>query len=586
LLLAAAVTFTRKTLPTRNGPRDVVVRDFNRDGQNDIVVANSRDQLGLTVYRGLGRGSFKRAGDLNLNAAPFAMLAGDFNNDGLPDLAIADGGSSNIIVALNTGGLRFNKQTSYFVNGLPVDVVAADFDRNGVLDLAAVTDGGTLALLLGNGNGTFVTGNTFDVGVGPRNITVGDFNGDLFPDVAVTLGSNEVAVMLNNRGNNFLDPKIFFVGQLPTGIVAGQFTGTPAVDLAVANQADNTVSVLRGDGRGNFVQTQVVTLIPGGLPGPTMIDAADLNADGFQDLVVTGTTFNQITIAYGNASGRFITRQNVVVGNTPVGLAIADLDKNGSLDIVVTNFNDNTMSLLFQSAAPGDTFATAIDLGTINGTKTVNSSLGPVATQRFYKFTLAQASAVRIMLFNLTAHAALTLFLPGGRQITSNRPGTVPQGILGTAVAGTYHLRITVAANTRAAFRLSVSATPAPGETTELNTLSNVDDTPSTAINLGTLSPGDTVRTTEFVGKTVDVRDNFKFSLTAPGMTTVTLGNLTGDAALVLYQKIATGYALLVRSDNPGTRTEVITRQLFAGTYLVVVVGKSNTTYRLTVAIA
>ena len=151
-ILLAVSTFTRVDLGTGNGPRSVVVRDFNRDGLNDIIVGNSRDELGLTICAGR-RGRFARRTDRNTgNIFPFAMVAGDFNTDGLPDLAIADGISSNITIAINTGGFRFNfTNTIFTTTGIPLDIVTADFDRNGSLDLAAVTDGGSLVPLLGRG---------------------------------------------------------------------------------------------------------------------------------------------------------------------------------------------------------------------------------------------------------------------------------------------------------------------------------------------------------------------------------------------------------------------------------------------------
>ena len=62
--------------------------------------------------------------------------------------------------------------------------------------------------------------------------------------------------MLNNNGTDFLNPLIFFVGTFPVGIVAGRFVGRAFDDLAVANQADNSISILRGNGRGASLTTR------------------------------------------------------------------------------------------------------------------------------------------------------------------------------------------------------------------------------------------------------------------------------------------------------------------------------------------
>ena len=141
--------------------------------------------------------------------------------------------------------------------------------------------------------------------------------------------------------------------------------------------------------------------------------------------MTSGTTFNEITVVYGTGSGSFATRQNIVTGLTPLGLAIGDLDNNGQPDIVVTNFDENTISLLFQPGGSGTTAGTAINLGTMS--RAPGRSAGPsapISTQRFFKFTLTQSSAINVRLFNLTSNAALTVTTPGGTSVTSNRPGT------------------------------------------------------------------------------------------------------------------------------------------------------------------
>jgi hypothetical protein len=78
----------------------------------------------------------------------------------------------------------------------PIALAAGDFNGDGVIDLAVLSDGVTL--WLGNGDGTFHPSLTFGVGPDPKSMTVGDFNGDGKLDIAAANGSNQVAVLINN----------------------------------------------------------------------------------------------------------------------------------------------------------------------------------------------------------------------------------------------------------------------------------------------------------------------------------------------------------------------------------------------------
>jgi hypothetical protein len=127
------------------------------------------------------------------------VAVGDFNRDGIPDLAVANAGNNSVSVLLGNGSGGFGAATSYPVGSAPVSVAVGDFNHDGIPDLAvANANSNTVSVLLGNGSGGFGAATSYPVGSDPFSVAVGDFNRDGIPDLAVAnQGSNTVSVLLN-----------------------------------------------------------------------------------------------------------------------------------------------------------------------------------------------------------------------------------------------------------------------------------------------------------------------------------------------------------------------------------------------------
>jgi len=282
---------------------------------------------------------------------------GDFNGDGIPDVAAAT--SAGISVYPGNGNGTFGPALLTAGSFIPQEIVTGDFNNDGNLDLMMADFSGGLLLLLGNGDGTFQAPAT----IAPVAVflAVGDFNNDGNLDVAF-YGVAGVHVFLGDGMGNFSKS-----AALPISygyyLAAGQFTHDGDLDLAVTS--DNSVSIYLGNGDGTFGSASV-TPLPYGAGG---VAIHDLNGDGNNDVVVA--TPGQITVLLGNGDGTFqppITSQYPGGGlQVPgvAGLSIADFDHDGIPDIAVVGdillgAGDGTFPTAIQYPLIGDFFVAVI----------------------------------------------------------------------------------------------------------------------------------------------------------------------------------------------------------------------------------
>jgi FG-GAP-like repeat len=246
--------FTQSTASvfTGDSPGTVGVGDFLGNGNSDLAIANA---LGvLNVQQGYGDGAFNSlpAPEDDLNGVA-SVVVGDFNNDGKLDLAItANINQSLVLVYLGNGDGTFTlaPNSPFTAGGGPTALVAADFNGDGVLDLAVVNEeDNTVSILLGNGDGSFALapGSPITVGSGPDAIAVGDLNSDGHLDLAIAnTGENTVTILLGNGDGTFTPAPSspITVGSAPIAVAIGDFNSSGRLGLAVANLFDNTISIL------------------------------------------------------------------------------------------------------------------------------------------------------------------------------------------------------------------------------------------------------------------------------------------------------------------------------------------------------
>jgi len=349
----AFLTFrsTEQSASGANHPFPPVVADFNGDGNLDLAVSNDSNQGLVSVFLGNGDGSFQSASSYQVGKVPEGLAVGDLNGDGIPDLAVVNSQDATITILLGMqgGGFTALAPTALAANSRPSLVVTGDFNGDGKLDLGVACLGpaqgpnGFVAVLLGNGDGTFSSPVTYGAIGQPNGLVLADFDGNGTLDLAVSdFTNNEIWILSGNGDGTFSSGAAYAADATaggPAGLVAGDFDKKNGIDLAVAYPNTAEASVLLNSGSGTFPNH--VEYATGG--AATFLATGDFNGDGFLDLalpVSTSGTSGAFATLMGNGDGTFgSTNDSFTIGLTytaALGVAAADFNSDGRADFAFT----------------------------------------------------------------------------------------------------------------------------------------------------------------------------------------------------------------------------------------------------------
>ena len=289
--------------------QDLAAGDFNGDGRLDVVVTINDPAVSLSLLTGNGDGTFNAPVNFanNTGSDSPAVVAVDLNNDAKLDVVVAHAFACftapcvttlAMSVMVGNGDGTFQPSRQFDVGRGMAEIAVGDFNRDGVKDLAIAGDSSRVYRLSGVGDGTFVqqptltlTADTF--GVSATDIDVADFNGDTIEDLVVAIGLNgsRTAVLIGNGDGSFRAPLILTDPNLniPQYQAVADYNGDGFSDLALSmgDGLQGLMNIRNGNGDGTF-QPPVAYLLPGPLSsaGGSAIVAANLNSDTKPDIVI------------------------------------------------------------------------------------------------------------------------------------------------------------------------------------------------------------------------------------------------------------------------------------------------------------
>ena len=418
-------------------PVDIVAADFDEDGLSDLAVANflSGD---VTILATSGDGLPQVTGTIPVELGPIALWAGDIDADGHVDLAAANVTSASISLLFGDGAGGFPSGSVLSGDGGPFALIGADLDQDGDADLVvAEIDPDGVRIHWNDGMGQFPTSDVLTVLGVPLDLAIADLDRDGDLDiVSVDSGNNRIEVFLRIEGTTFENGGSYGTGNTPVSVFPWDTNGDNWIDLVSADYGNGGISVLENTGVGAAFAPAF------NLPSddlPHGIWAADLNGDGELDLVTANSGASDVSVFRNLGGGTFEEPISIPTGTTPYAVVGGDWNADGLVDLATVNRTSGDLSLLLNGvvtdagpAVPGAPLATGIrEVGP-----------NPFRERATIRFALSRPGRVEIRVYDVRGRTIAPLFegaLPGGFHTTTwdgrDRAGR-------RVAAGVYFLRM------------------------------------------------------------------------------------------------------------------------------------------------
>jgi hypothetical protein len=237
-------------------PTGIAVADFNADGLEDIAVAGGGASIAVLLGQGttgVPNGTFAAPVSVSTGANTRGIIAYDWNDDGITDLAVSGGGIKLLYGngSAGKGDGTFSLGPFYPANSTPNHLATADFNGDGIADFVVCNTGATtLNVYLGNGSGgvpdgTFTGGISVNTGTGPNTVAIADWDQDGRPDIAIASNNtgNSTSILLGLGNGTFDAPQTFATGgSNPAAIAVNDFNEDGMPDLLACNQVTQSVT--------------------------------------------------------------------------------------------------------------------------------------------------------------------------------------------------------------------------------------------------------------------------------------------------------------------------------------------------------
>ncbi|MBV5310346.1 FG-GAP-like repeat-containing protein, partial [Chromatium okenii] len=320
--------------------------------------------------------SFAEKIDFAVGSRPNNVITSDVDGDGKLDVIVTNYISTTVSVLRNTSTsdtLSFAGKINFPTGSFPESVASADIDGDGKLDLIVANSNDRTVSVLKNTSFTgavgFAVKTDFATGEYPTSVTTDDIDGDGKLDLIVANDGGSVSVLRNTSTSgklSFAEKVDFAAGSTPYAVTNTDVDGDGKPDLIVANRNSNTISVLLNTSTSGKVS--FADKVDTGVGySPVSIIAADVAGDSQPDIIVTNENSKTVSVLINTSSVGVssFAQLTYATGNAPSCVTTADVDGNGRADIIVTNAGSDTVSVLKNTAAVGAVgFADKIDFAT------------------------------------------------------------------------------------------------------------------------------------------------------------------------------------------------------------------------------
>jgi hypothetical protein len=379
-------------LDTGINPSSVVAVDLDDDGHLDLLSADLKSDS-VSIFSGSGRGRLVRTDVVATGQTPQHVTAADLNDDGNIDIVTSDALPNQVTVRLGNDAGGFDPAVSYPVGEAPINTVAADVNGDEHLDLVVTNSlSDNLSVLLGDGAGSFTAGDLVAVGAGPRwvslalvdgdqildavvanrdsddlsilvgdgdggfgnetriavcdepyHVSIGDLDDDGNLDLVVPCTGSEAVAVLLAKNNGFKPAVLYAAGGKAIATELAYVNGDDVLDIVSANFAGAfpAASVFLGAGDGTFAEP---ILLRGGGKSRAL-DVADIDEDGTADIVLANAGSDDLTILHGIGDGTFVGSLESPASGETLDLEVADLDLDGFDDVATGAFETGFLTV-------------------------------------------------------------------------------------------------------------------------------------------------------------------------------------------------------------------------------------------------